>query len=83
LEELFKRLEYLLGYKLGYELRALGIKVVGIKVVGVTVVGVKVVGVKVVLIVSMVSSISLIMAIPLHLLDSDGCKLLVLLLLAT
>jgi predicted rRNA methylase YqxC with S4 and FtsJ domains len=75
LEKLFKRLEYLLGYKLGYELRALGIKVVGVKVVGV-----KVVGVKVVLIVSMVSSISLIMAIPrLHLLDSDGCKLLALL----
>jgi predicted rRNA methylase YqxC with S4 and FtsJ domains len=75
LEELFKRLEYLLGYKLGYELRALGIKVVGVKVVGV-----KVVGVKVVLIVSMVSSISLIMAMPqLHLLDSDGCKLLALL----
>ena len=80
MEELFKWLQYLLGYKLGYELRALGIKVVGIKVVGVTVVGVKVVGVKVVLIVSMVSSISLIMAMPqLHLLDSDGCKLLALL----
>ena len=64
-----------MGYKLGYELRALGIKVVGVKVVGV-----KVVGVKVVLIVSMVSSISLIMAMPqLHLLDSDGCKLLALL----
>ena len=75
MEELFKWLQYLLGYKLGYELRALGIKVVGVKVVGV-----KVVGVKVVLIVSMVSSISLIMAMPqLHLLDSDGCKLLALL----